>query len=65
MKQFTAWRVRQLGDGILEWSSPLGRVYTEYPPSLGVHFQPLVEHDPLGTTPPPAEDPPPDEDCPF
>jgi hypothetical protein len=38
MKQFTAWRVRQLADGILEWTSPLGRTYTEHPPSLGVRF---------------------------
>ena len=38
MKQFTAWRVRQLADGILEWTSPLGRTYTEHPPPLGVHF---------------------------
>ena len=38
MKQFTAWRVRQLGDGVLEWTSPLGRVYIDQPPALGVHF---------------------------
>ncbi len=40
MKQFTAWRVRQLGGGVLEWTSPLGRTYIEQPPSLGVHFRP-------------------------
>ena len=40
MKQFTAWRVRQLGGGVLEWTSPLGRIYIEQPPSLGVHFRP-------------------------
>ncbi|MEV8368161.1 DUF222 domain-containing protein [Microbacterium sp. NPDC064584] len=39
MKQFTAWRVRQLSDGVLEWTSPLGRIYIEDPPSLGVHFR--------------------------
>ena len=38
MKQFTAWRVRQLAGGVLEWTSPLGRVYIDEPPSLGVHF---------------------------
>lgn len=38
MKQFTAWRVRQLGGGTLEWTSPLGRSYRDEPPSLGVHF---------------------------
>lgn len=31
MKQFTAWRVRQLANGILQWTSPLGRVYTDIP----------------------------------
>jgi hypothetical protein len=40
MKQFTAWRVRQLGDGVLEWRSPLGRIYTDRPPSPAVHFVP-------------------------
>jgi hypothetical protein len=40
MKQFTAWRVRQLGDGVLEWRSPLGRIYTDHPPSPSVHFVP-------------------------
>jgi hypothetical protein len=45
MKQFTAWRVRQLDGGVLEWTSPLGRRYIEEPPSLGVHFRPIVEAD--------------------
>jgi hypothetical protein len=45
MKQFTAWRVRQLEGGVLEWTSPLGRRYIEEPPSLGVHFRPMVEPD--------------------
>jgi hypothetical protein len=61
MKQFTAWKVRQLGDGVLEWTSPLGRVYTEYPPSLSVHFSAMVEHDPPGSAPPPVVDPPDEE----
>ena len=43
MKQFTAWRVRQLADGVLQWTSPLGRTYTDHPPSLGVHFRPVTE----------------------
>ena len=51
MKQFTAWRVRQLGDGVLEWTSPLGRIYTDHPPSLGVHFRPVTEV-PDGDEPP-------------
>ncbi|MFT4211612.1 MAG: DUF222 domain-containing protein [Microbacterium sp.] len=40
MKQFTAWRVRQLGDGVLEWTSPLGEVYIDDPPAPTVHFVP-------------------------
>lgn len=43
MKQFTAWRVRQLSGGVLEWISPLGRIYIEDPPSLGVHFRPSAD----------------------
>lgn len=38
MKQFTPWRVRQLPDGILEWTSPAGTVYLDipsaYPPAV-------------------------------
>jgi hypothetical protein len=40
MKQFTAWKVRQLGGGILEWTSPLGTNYTDTPPAPTVHFVP-------------------------
>jgi hypothetical protein len=40
MKQFTAWKVRQLGGGVLEWTSPLGETYTETPPAPTVHFVP-------------------------
>ncbi len=59
MKQFTAWRVRQLGGGALEWTSPLGRTYIEEPPSLGVHFRLIpdtvngaTDHHPLTGDPP-------------
>lgn len=31
MKQFTAWRVRQLDGGVLEWTSPTGTTYTDTP----------------------------------
>jgi hypothetical protein len=51
VKQFTPWKVRQLEDGIIEWTSPLGRVYIEEPPVPTVHF------DPEGFAP--GEDPPP------
>ncbi|MEH3090110.1 MAG: DUF222 domain-containing protein [Microbacterium arborescens] len=38
MKQFTHWQVRQVGGGILEWTSPLGRVYREDLPVPAVCF---------------------------
>ena len=40
MKQFTAWKIRQLDGGVIEWTSPTGRVYTDNPPGHGVHFHP-------------------------
>ena len=40
MKQFAGWKVRQLEGGILEWTSPVGTTYTDYPPTPGVHFPP-------------------------
>ena len=40
MKQFAGWKVRQLEGGILEWTSPVGTTYTDYPPTPGVHFTP-------------------------
>lgn len=38
MKQFTAWRVRQLKGGVLEWTSPLGTIYREDAPTPAVAF---------------------------
>ncbi|MEH3088553.1 MAG: DUF222 domain-containing protein [Microbacterium arborescens] len=38
MKQFTHWGVRQIGGGVLEWTSPLGRVYREDLPVPAVCF---------------------------
>jgi len=55
MKQFTAWKVRQLGGGILQWTSPLGRIYIEEPPSPGVRFGP-----PPGVDDEAPDDPPDD-----
>ncbi|MGZ0069639.1 HNH endonuclease [Microbacterium arborescens] len=40
MKQFTKWEVRQVGGGVLEWTSPLGRVYREDVPIPSVCFVP-------------------------
>ncbi|MEV8134912.1 HNH endonuclease signature motif containing protein [Microbacterium aurantiacum] len=50
MKQFTSWGVRQLGGGVLEWTSPTGRVYIDHPPAPLVKFMPSG-----GGAPPPDE----------
>lgn len=53
MKQFTSWRVRQHPGGILEWTSPTGRVYREDAPVPLVAF--TIDPPPH----PPAESAPP------
>ncbi|MCZ4067714.1 DUF222 domain-containing protein [Microbacterium sp. H37-C3] len=61
MKQFTKWEVRQVGGGVLEWTSPLGRIYREDAPIPAVCFT-------IDTTDPPphaASSGPPDEPPPF
>ncbi|MEW2012984.1 MULTISPECIES: HNH endonuclease signature motif containing protein [Microbacterium] len=58
MKQFTAWRVRQLKGGVLEWTSPLGRTYREDAPTPAVAFTPAAPPPP----PPPTT---PAEPAPF
>ena len=40
LKHATAWRVTQQPDGILEWTSPTGRVYPDVPTST-VMFRPV------------------------
>ncbi|SCY16080.1 protein of unknown function [Microbacterium sp. LKL04] len=40
MNQFTAWRVRQVQGGVLDWTSPLGRTYREDAPTPAVAFMP-------------------------
>ena len=45
MKQFTRWRVRQLPRGVLEWTSPTGRVYREDAPAPPVAFTPASTGD--------------------
>lgn len=46
-KQFTRWKVRQLAGGVLEWTSPTGRIYIDepLPYSPAVRFLP-DEHPP-------------------
>ena len=51
MKQFTAWRVRQLKGGVLEWTSPLGRIYREDAPTPAVAFTPAAPPPPPPTAP--------------
>jgi hypothetical protein len=60
LKHDTAWTVRQLPGGILEWTSPTGRVYVDTPVS-SVAFAAESPHpdpgrsavDPIGDDPPP------------
>ncbi|QLD13230.1 DUF222 domain-containing protein [Microbacterium oleivorans] len=54
MKQFTTWRVKQIGGGVLVWTSPHGRVYREDVPIPTVCFTPE-----LATPPPPGPPRPP------
>jgi hypothetical protein len=54
VKHHTAWTVRQLGRGVLEWTSPTGRRYEDRPPTT-VRFIP----DEADARPPDAADPPP------
>ncbi|WP_447947554.1 DUF222 domain-containing protein [Microbacterium lacticum] len=53
MKQFTRWKVRQLPGGVLEWTSPTGRIYREDAPAPPVAFTPAS----TGTTA--VDEPPP------
>lgn len=50
LKHHGGWTVRQSGRGVLEWTSPIGRVYIDRPaPTLRF----IPEHDPTGATAPP------------
>ena len=44
-KHQTAWRVRQLGRGVIEWIGPTGRRYADRPPAV-VRFVPLIDDSP-------------------
>jgi hypothetical protein len=66
-KQFTRWKVRQLPTGILEWTSPTGRVYTDEPLPYSPAVKFLPDQDdpapghasalPHTSPPPPPGDP--------
>ncbi|WP_258039029.1 HNH endonuclease signature motif containing protein [Microbacterium sp. Ru50] len=61
MKQFTKWEVRQIGGGVLEWTSPLGRTYREDVPIPAVCFAIDTASPPrdAGSGGPPTDEPPP------
>lgn len=44
LKHATAWRVRQLGGGLLEWTAPTGRRHEDRPPAA-VRFVPTDWHE--------------------
>ncbi|WP_157811259.1 HNH endonuclease signature motif containing protein [Microbacterium lacus] len=45
LKHATPWQVRNLGGGVLEWTSPTGQIYIDHPPSR-------VRFTPTGPPPP-------------
>ncbi|CAG7844531.1 hypothetical protein USB125703_00767 [Pseudoclavibacter triregionum] len=51
LKHQSKWSVRQLDDGLLEWTSPAGRVYADRPDAAGPRFKPP---DPPGSERPPG-----------
>ena len=53
MKQFTRWKVRQLPGGVLEWTSPTGRIYREDAPAPPVAFTPASTGTTATDEPPP------------
>jgi hypothetical protein len=62
MKHTTAWRVRQLPGGVLEWTSPLGNIHRDEPEPQGPVFVETMEHVwemALAGTAPPSGPPPP------
>ncbi|MFF7682224.1 DUF222 domain-containing protein [Microbacterium sp. NPDC007973] len=53
-KQFTRWKVRQLPGGVLEWTSPTGRTYTDEP----LPYSPAVRFLPDDLAPPDPDEAP-------
>jgi hypothetical protein len=47
LKGETPWSVRQLGGGVLEWTSPGGHVYIDKPPPAVVVFTPSTDPPPF------------------
>lgn len=48
MKHATAWTVRQLGGGVLEWRTPSGKTYSDHPEHHDTHAKPNIEFRPSG-----------------
>ncbi|PPG02420.1 hypothetical protein C5E06_08040 [Pseudoclavibacter sp. RFBI5] len=46
MKHATAWTVRQLGGGVLEWRTPSGKTYTDQPEHHDTHANTNIEFRP-------------------
>jgi len=46
MRHRSGWRIRQLGNGILEWTSPTGHTYTDTPPRTTVRFHDAEPSEP-------------------
>ncbi|MDQ4214587.1 HNH endonuclease signature motif containing protein [Microbacterium sp. ASV81] len=58
LKHHGLWTVKQLGAGVLEWTSPVGRTFIDRPPSPVTFI--VSEPDPPPPSPPPHDQPPPD-----
>ncbi|MFD5214482.1 DUF222 domain-containing protein [Microbacterium sp. NPDC058345] len=66
LKHHTPWHVEQLPDGLLEWTSPTGRVYIDHPPAQNTVT--FTDTDPPPDTEPPDDpwaNPPPRHLTPF
>ncbi|MFD5214687.1 DUF222 domain-containing protein [Microbacterium sp. NPDC058345] len=66
LKHHTPWHVEQLPDGLLEWTSPTGRVYIDQPPAQNTVT--FTDTDPPPDTEPPDNpwaNPPPRHLTPF
>lgn len=48
IKHQTPWKVRQLGGGVLEWTSPTGKTYVDRPPGVATYvtFEDVAERMP-------------------
>lgn len=55
-KHCTPWKVRQLGGGVLEWTSPTGRIYVDRPPGVATHvtFEDIADRMPRSPVADPA-----------